>query len=177
MLIHIQHGKGGRDRYVPLSATLLATLREHWRWMKPKTWLFPGHDPQLAGRQADHAEGRVGRLPERRPTGRVLRSACRHTRCGIVTRRTSWKPGPTCARSSSCSATSKLEHTVIYLHLIASGICRRSLNPMDAMPVSGTGHGAPHRAGCTSGDAATLRGGRHRAPTWRSLPGDAPRRG
>ena len=23
MLIHIQHGKGGRDRYVPLSATLL----------------------------------------------------------------------------------------------------------------------------------------------------------
>src|ERR671936_1547652 len=42
MLIHIQHGKGGRDRYVPLSATLLATLREHWRWMKPKTWLFPG---------------------------------------------------------------------------------------------------------------------------------------
>jgi site-specific recombinase XerD len=27
MLIHIQHGKGGRDRYVPLSATLLETLR------------------------------------------------------------------------------------------------------------------------------------------------------
>src|SRR5918995_4488391 len=42
MLIHVCHGKGGRDRYVPLSPTLLATLREHWRWMKPKTWLFPG---------------------------------------------------------------------------------------------------------------------------------------
>ena len=27
MLIHIQHGKGGRDRYVPLSARLLETLR------------------------------------------------------------------------------------------------------------------------------------------------------
>jgi integrase/recombinase XerD len=26
-LIHIQHGKGGRDRYVPLSARLLETLR------------------------------------------------------------------------------------------------------------------------------------------------------
>ena len=37
MLIHIRHGKGGRDRYVPLSAALLATLREHWRWMRPKT--------------------------------------------------------------------------------------------------------------------------------------------
>ncbi len=42
MLIHIQHGKGGRDRFVPLSCKLLETLREYWRWMKPKTWLFPG---------------------------------------------------------------------------------------------------------------------------------------
>ena len=42
MLIHIQHGKGGRDRYVPLSPKLLETLREYGRWMKPKTWLFPG---------------------------------------------------------------------------------------------------------------------------------------
>jgi integrase/recombinase XerD len=42
MLIHIRHGKGGRDRYVPLSATLLETLRVYYRWMRPKTWLFPG---------------------------------------------------------------------------------------------------------------------------------------
>ena len=50
MLIHIQHGKGGRDRYVPLSATLLATLRVYWRWMKPTGWLFPG---TIAGWRAD----------------------------------------------------------------------------------------------------------------------------
>jgi integrase/recombinase XerD len=42
MLIHIRHGKGGRDRYVPLSPTLLETLRVYYRWMRPKTWLFPG---------------------------------------------------------------------------------------------------------------------------------------
>src|SRR6476660_8598367 len=42
MLIHIRAGKGGRDRDVPLSPKLLETLREYWRWMKPKTWLFPG---------------------------------------------------------------------------------------------------------------------------------------
>jgi integrase len=35
-------GKGGRDRYVPLSPTLLTTLRVYYRWMRPKTWLFPG---------------------------------------------------------------------------------------------------------------------------------------
>ena len=42
MLVHICHGKGGRDRSVPLSPKLLETLREYWRWMKPKTYLFPG---------------------------------------------------------------------------------------------------------------------------------------
>lgn len=45
MLIHIQHGKGGRDRYVPLSPTLLTTLRVYYRWMRPQTWLFPGTVP------------------------------------------------------------------------------------------------------------------------------------
>jgi integrase/recombinase XerD len=42
MLIRIRHGKGGRDRDVPLSPKVLETLRAYWRWMKPKTYLFPG---------------------------------------------------------------------------------------------------------------------------------------
>jgi integrase/recombinase XerD len=42
MMIRIDQGKGGRDRDVPLSPTLLETLRVYWRWMKPTTFLFPG---------------------------------------------------------------------------------------------------------------------------------------
>ncbi len=42
MVIRVRHGKGGRDRDVLLSNSLLETLREYWRWMKPKTYLFPG---------------------------------------------------------------------------------------------------------------------------------------
>jgi site-specific recombinase XerD len=42
MIVHIRHGKRNRDRDVPLSPKLLATLREYWRWMQPKTYLFPG---------------------------------------------------------------------------------------------------------------------------------------
>jgi site-specific recombinase XerD len=42
MVIHVHVGKGSRDRDVLLSPKLLETLREYWRWMKPKTWLFPG---------------------------------------------------------------------------------------------------------------------------------------
>ena len=42
MVIHIHQGKGQRDRDVELSEKLLETLREYFRWMKPKTYLFPG---------------------------------------------------------------------------------------------------------------------------------------
>jgi integrase/recombinase XerD len=34
--------RGGRDRDVMLTPKLQVTLREYWRWMKPKTFLFPG---------------------------------------------------------------------------------------------------------------------------------------
>jgi len=42
MVIRIERGKGGVDREVPLNPKLLSTLREYWRWMRPKTYLFPG---------------------------------------------------------------------------------------------------------------------------------------
>ncbi len=42
MMIRIEQGKGGVDREVPLSPKLLAVLRRYWRWMRPKTYLFPG---------------------------------------------------------------------------------------------------------------------------------------
>jgi integrase/recombinase XerD len=42
MMVRVAQGKGGIDREVPLSETLLRTLREYYRWMKPETYLFPG---------------------------------------------------------------------------------------------------------------------------------------
>ena len=49
MVIHIHKGKGGKDRDVPLCPRLLETLREYWRWKKPRTWLFPGQ-PRAEGK-------------------------------------------------------------------------------------------------------------------------------
>ncbi len=45
MVIHVQGGKGRKDRDVMLSSKLLEELREHWRRLrrKPSTWLFPGN--------------------------------------------------------------------------------------------------------------------------------------
>jgi integrase/recombinase XerD len=44
MIIHIQGGKGRKDRDVMLSPKLLQALREYWRGLrrKPTNWLFPG---------------------------------------------------------------------------------------------------------------------------------------
>jgi integrase/recombinase XerD len=44
MLIRVEQGKGGKDRYVMLSPQLLAILRAYWRLARPAHWLFPGRD-------------------------------------------------------------------------------------------------------------------------------------
>ena len=44
MLIRVEHGKGGKDRYVMLSAQLLQILRAYWRLARPGLWLFPGRE-------------------------------------------------------------------------------------------------------------------------------------
>jgi integrase/recombinase XerD len=41
MQLHIQGGKGDKDRYVPLSHAALTLLRQHWRTHRHPTWLFP----------------------------------------------------------------------------------------------------------------------------------------
>jgi site-specific recombinase XerD len=45
MLLWVRHGKGGKDRCVPLSPRLLEALRGHWQQHRPTTWLFPGGTP------------------------------------------------------------------------------------------------------------------------------------
>ncbi len=40
MTIHISHGKGGKDRYVPLSQRLLQDWRAYWPIRPPHVWLF-----------------------------------------------------------------------------------------------------------------------------------------
>jgi integrase/recombinase XerD len=42
MVIRVEEGKGLKDRYVMLSATLLQILRDWWRRERPRNWLFPG---------------------------------------------------------------------------------------------------------------------------------------
>lgn len=61
MVIRVDQGKGRKDRYVMLSASLLETLRGYWRQARPKRYLFPGDGGQrpLCHSAAQKAFGRA----------------------------------------------------------------------------------------------------------------------
>jgi len=44
-MIHVQSGKGRKDRYTLLSDVVLEYLRMYWKAYKPRTWLFEGQIP------------------------------------------------------------------------------------------------------------------------------------
>lgn len=41
MMLHVHHGKGSKDRYVPLPPKTLTTLRQYWATHHNPVWLFP----------------------------------------------------------------------------------------------------------------------------------------
>ncbi len=45
MMIRVENGKGGKDRYTILSQRLLPELRAYWKIHRPSRWLFPGQKP------------------------------------------------------------------------------------------------------------------------------------
>src|SRR6476620_10198697 len=134
MLIHIRQGKGRRDRDVPLSPKLLETLREYWRWMKPKTYLFPG---MVDGWRADKPL-----------TPKCVRTAVRDAakRAGIKRRvsphtlRHSWathllENGTDIRTIQLLLGHAELEATTVYLHLSRRHL-QAVVNPMETMSIS-----------------------------------------
>jgi site-specific recombinase XerD len=53
MIIRVERGKGGVTRDLPLSPALLETLREYWRWKRPRTYLFPAQQRGKEGPISD----------------------------------------------------------------------------------------------------------------------------
>ena len=143
MMIRITQGKGSRDREVPLSPTLLEALRVYWRWMKPKTYLFPGTVHQwradvpitpnivwLACRQAAEAAG-----IDKRIHPHSLRHSCATHLLDA---------GADLRTIQVLLGHSRLEHTLIYLHLSHKHL-QAVPNPLDSLPLSPVDHIQPSR--------------------------------
>jgi len=76
--IHVRAGKGNKARFVMLSPTLLALLRQYYRAVRPQEWLFPGAKPGThITRGAVHHAIVKARRKARMPESVTLR-ACRH---------------------------------------------------------------------------------------------------
>lgn len=70
--IHVRHGKGGKDRYVPLPERTLQMLRQYWVTHRHPKWLFPlttGELPQSLATKPMHPSG----------VQRAFRAACRES--------------------------------------------------------------------------------------------------
>ncbi len=134
MIIHIRQGKGNRDRDVPLTPKLLKTLREYWRWMKPKTYLFPGtvHNwradkpitPKCVWSAVQDAAKRAG----------IKKRVSPHTM------RHSWathllENGADLRTIQMLLGHVELEATTVYLHLSRRHL-QAVVNPMETMSIS-----------------------------------------
>ena len=85
-VIRVEHGKGGKDRTVMLSAQLLRILRVYWRLAKPQGWLFPGRGRQSPYRRAGAVFGlplgACGRRHRQAGDGPYAQAQLRHAFAG-----------------------------------------------------------------------------------------------
>ena len=102
MVIHVQGGKGRKDRDVMLSPKLLDELRKHWRRLRRKTsdWLFPGN--RWIRRITRSTRKRLGMRVTEPLSVRASTRPSTRTRFAIALLLICLKPAPICAPFRSC---------------------------------------------------------------------------
>jgi integrase/recombinase XerD len=136
MCLHVRAGKGRKDRLVPLSAVLLAHLRDYWRAHRPATWLFPG------GRQGQPLSvSYAQRLCQRAVrAGGLSKKASMHTlRHSYATHLV--EAGTDLATLQKLLGHSQFSTTLRYVHLGQPHL-QRVVSPLDTLPASPTAQGA-----------------------------------
>lgn len=118
--LHIRHGKGGKDRYVPLPERTLAMLRQYWKIHRHPVWMFPAPTridiPQSMATRAMHVSG-----VQRAFRAAVLESGIQK-HATVHTLRHSWathmlEAGVNLRVIQSCLGHSSIKTTTIYTHL------------------------------------------------------------
>jgi len=136
MMLRVEQGKNRVDRDVPLSNELLLTLREYWRWMRPKTYLFPGTvdnwraDKPITSKVVWEAvrEATLKAGIQKRVTPHTLR----HTYATHLL-----EAGADLRTIQLLLGHADLSHTTVYLHLSQKHL-QAAPNPLTQIKVSGT---------------------------------------
>ena len=88
-LLHI-HGKGGKDRYVPLPGDALTLLREYWRTTRNPLWLFPTGTRSHVAPLHDPTVGHISRASLQSAFVRAVKQSGVHKRAHVHTLRHSY---------------------------------------------------------------------------------------
>ncbi len=139
MLIHIRHGKGGKDRYVPLSELLLEVLQAYQKLTPKNQWLFPGAQPghYLSARTIQRA---IGRAVWR--AGIKKQATCHTLRHSFATHLL--ESGTDIRTIQRLLGHKNLETTAIYTHVTDAQI-RSTKSPLDLIRKQ-LEENQPHRA-------------------------------
>ena len=126
-LIRVRHGKGRKDRYVPLSEVLLEVLRGYWKIARPEDWLFPGKKPghYLSGRTVQRALARAVKAASIRK--RVSMHTMRHSFATHLL-----EAGTDIRTIQKLLGHKRLETTAIYTHVTEHHI-QSTTSPLDLL--------------------------------------------
>jgi len=136
MVIHIQRGKGLRDRDVPLTPKLLEALRDYWRWKKPRVYLFPSRmsAPDVEQPISDKTVWNVCRAAATRAG--IHKKLHPHTlRHCFATHLL--EAGADLRTIQLLMGHERLEDTIIYLHLSQRHL-HAAINPLDQLTLRTT---------------------------------------
>lgn len=128
MVLRIRHAKGGRERYVMLSAHLLRELRAYWKAVRPEgPWLFPGN----AGRR------RLTRAAIHKAVVNAARRAGLSKRVGPHTLRHSFatsllETGTDLRTLQVLLGHASIESTTLYLH-VSTARLQSLTSPLDML--------------------------------------------
>ena len=89
-LLHIRHGKGGKDRLVPVPDAALALLREHWRTHRNPLWLFPARTRRPRRPLSDPNGGPIGPTSLQKAFAHAVKQSGIHKRAHVHTLRHSY---------------------------------------------------------------------------------------
>lgn len=128
MLIRVQQGKGGHDRYTLLSSVALETLREYWRKYRPTEWLFEGYGK---GRPMSDRSVQYLFKAARKRAG-ITKPASVHTlRHSFATHLL--EAGTDIHHIQTLLGHKCIQNTTIYLHLRRKDLAR-VVSPLDTEP-------------------------------------------